>query len=102
MSVSFYTADRVNFGSHPGIAAPQCGNYDDALVAAKTKAALGCGGPRGALPLIHLINRSFSSANGTDIMAAVLTIAIVVGAVAEAQAPSSVRITRTGSRGPIK
>jgi len=53
MSVSFYTADRVNFGSHPGIAAPQCGNYDDALVAAKTKAALGCGGPRGALPLIH-------------------------------------------------
>jgi hypothetical protein len=25
-----------------GIAAPQCGNYDDALVAAKTRAALGC------------------------------------------------------------
>jgi len=53
MSVSFYTADRVNLGSHPGIAAPQCGNYDDALVAAKTKAALGCGDPRGSLPLIH-------------------------------------------------
>jgi hypothetical protein len=28
-----------------GIAAPQCGNYDDALVAAKTRAALGCGDP---------------------------------------------------------
>jgi len=45
----------MNFGSHPGTAAPQCGNYDDALVAAKTKAALGCGGPRGDLPLIHLM-----------------------------------------------
>jgi hypothetical protein len=29
-----------------GIAAPQCGNYDDALVEAKTSAALGCGDPR--------------------------------------------------------
>ena len=29
-----------------GIAAPQCGNYDDALVAAKTRAALGCCDPR--------------------------------------------------------
>jgi len=67
MSVSFYTADRVNFGSHPGIAAPQCGNYDDALVAAKTKAALGCGGPRGALPLIH-----HNAALGT----AILTMAV--------------------------
>ncbi|MEI6263282.1 MAG: hypothetical protein WCR46_25770 [Deltaproteobacteria bacterium] len=28
-----------------GIAAPQCGNYDGALVAAKTRGALGCGGP---------------------------------------------------------
>jgi len=28
-----------------GTAAPQCGNYDDALVAAKTSAALGCGAP---------------------------------------------------------
>jgi len=31
-----------------GIAAPQCGNYDDALVAAKTRAALGCSDPRTA------------------------------------------------------
>ena len=69
MSVSFYTADRVNFGSHPGIAAPQCGNYDDALVAAKTKAALGCGDPRGYLQLIH-----HNAASGT----AVLTMAVLV------------------------
>jgi hypothetical protein len=69
MSVSFYTANRVNFGSHPGIAAPQCGNYDDDLVVAKTKAALGCGGPRGALPLIH-----HNAASGT----AILTMAVGV------------------------
>jgi len=37
--------DQRQIASASGTAAPQCGNYDDALVAAKTRAALGAAIP---------------------------------------------------------